>query len=102
MIHDMGQKDSLCVSELDEQDRSFDVVRVKYINLSSINSIILTMFKSSMGQKQTQIVYKIKTGANGNVMPFKIFKNLFPKLALEQLHATRDNAMVLKYTIFLF
>ena len=31
MIHDMGQEDHLHVSEPDEQDRSFDVVRVKKI-----------------------------------------------------------------------
>ena len=35
MIHDIGQDDDLHLVEPDEQDRSFDVVRVKYINLDN-------------------------------------------------------------------
>ena len=36
MIHDVGQEYDLCVSEPYQQDRSFDVVRVKYINLDNV------------------------------------------------------------------
>ena len=40
IIHDVGQEDDLHIGEPDEQDRSFDSVRVKYINLDSIKSYI--------------------------------------------------------------
>ena len=61
MIHYIGEEDNLCVGEPDEQDRSFDAVRVKYINLDSTKCIIFTKLESSMSQRQTCLVYKINT-----------------------------------------
>ena len=40
MAHNVNQDDNLHVEEWDEQDRRFDVVRVKYINVSSGKSNI--------------------------------------------------------------
>ena len=37
MIHNTGQEDHFCVTKPDELDRSFDVVRVKYIKLDNVN-----------------------------------------------------------------
>ena len=51
MIHDIGQGDNLCVSELDEQDRSFDAVNIKCISLDSVKSIIFTKLESSISQR---------------------------------------------------
>ena len=56
------------------QYRSFDVVRVKYINLDSVKSVIFYKLESSISQKQTCIAYRINTGANGNLLLFKVFK----------------------------
>ena len=41
-IHDVGQDDDLHIDEQEEQERSFDVVRLKYINLFGVKSIIFT------------------------------------------------------------
>ena len=65
MIHDIGQDGDSCVVEPEEQDRSFDVVRVKYIDLDSIKSIIFTDSESSTNQRQTHVVYNSDTGPNG-------------------------------------
>ena len=62
--------------EPEEQDRSFDVVRGKNINLGSVKSIIFTKLESSMSQRRAYIVYKVDTGANGNLMLLKMFKSL--------------------------
>ena len=72
MIHDAGQEDDLHVS--------FYVVRVKYINLDSVKSLIFTKLESSMSQIQTCKVYRIGIGADSNLMPLKIFKSLLPKV----------------------
>ena len=76
-IHDNGQNDDLDVGEHHEQDRSFDVVRVEYINLDSIKSTTFTKLESGTGQRQRHLVYKADTGADGNFIPFKIFKIYF-------------------------
>ena len=34
---------------------------------------------------------KLTSGVVGNLMPFKIFKCLFPKAVVELLHATKNN-----------
>ena len=41
-------------------------------------------------------MYKIDLGANGNIMPFKIFQSVFPRSMIETFHATNDNTVVLK------
>ena len=41
MIHDAGQEDDLHVGKPGKQDRSLDMVRLKYINLDS-KSLIFT------------------------------------------------------------
>ena len=57
-IHDIVQDDALHAAEQDKQERSFDAVRVKYINLDSIKSILFTKLellqakdKSTYGRK---------------------------------------------------
>ena len=51
IIHSTGQENSMHVSEPDEQDGNFGVVRVKYINLNGIRSVIFTKLESSMSQR---------------------------------------------------
>ena len=53
--NEIGQEGNLCIVEPEEQDRGFDVVGVKYINLDSIKFVIFTKLDSSMGQRQTCI-----------------------------------------------
>ena len=73
----------------EEHDRSFEMVSVKYINLDSIKSIIFNKLESRTSQRQTKITSKIDCWADGNLMPFKILKCLFPKSAVESLCVTK-------------
>ena len=94
MIHDIGQDADSCIVEPEEQDRSFDVVRVKYIDLDSIKSIIFTDLEFSTDQRQTHVVYNADTVPNGKLMPLNISR--CPKSTLEELCATKHNSVVLK------
>ena len=42
------------------QDQSFDVIRIRYINLDSIKLILFSKLESSPGQKQTKITYRLQ------------------------------------------
>ena len=75
-IHNIEQEGNLHVIEPGEQDKSFDVVRVKYINLDCIKSIIFTQEESGTGQRQTHIVCKVDIEDEGNLMPLRIFQTL--------------------------
>ena len=41
--------------------------------------VLFTKLESSISQRRVHITYKIDSGADGNLMPFKIFKTLFSK-----------------------
>ena len=47
MIHGVGHEDDLHVSEPDKQDKRFDAVRIKYINLDSVKSMLSTKLEFS-------------------------------------------------------
>ena len=98
-MNDGGQEDNLHVCKPDKQDRSFDVLRVNYIYLDSVGFVMFIKLESSMIQRKTHIVYKIDTGVDDNLMLFKLFKNLIPKLTLEQLHPTKAMLWFKKHTI---
>ena len=77
IIHTIDQSDCMHVDEQENQDRYFDVVRVKYINLDNVKSLIFTKLIYNTSQICTHIVYKVNTGAGGNLKPFKIFKHFY-------------------------
>ena len=85
MTHDIGQEGDLCIVELEEQDRKFDAVRVKYLNIDTIKSITFTKLESSTSQRQTCIVYIADTGADGNSMPLKMFQNTLSQVKIRRV-----------------
>ena len=46
----------------------------------------------------THIRHKIDLGADGKLMPFKVFKSLFPISTTVALHVTKDNVVLSKHT----
>ena len=40
--------------------------------------------------------YKVDTGSDGNIMPFYMYKQLFPRATVKQLAATKDTKIKLK------
>ena len=89
MICDVDKEGSLHTGEPSKQDRNSDAVGVKYINLNSVKFVIFTQLESTTSQRQTCIVYKVDTGAKGNLILLNIFKNLFPKSTMEELYTTQ-------------
>ena len=78
-IHNVRQDHEPPSMKRDHQDKSFDLVKIKYLNLDNLKSVIFTKLESSTSQRRVYITYKIDAGANGNLMPFKNFKTFFPK-----------------------
>ena len=62
---------------LEDQDLSFDMVRVKYINLNSLTFLPFTKLESSTSQGQTKVTYKIDSETDGN-----LFNSLFQKATI--------------------
>ena len=48
------------------------------------------------GNNKIAILYKIDTGSDGNIMPWHIFKELFPRLTEAELMKTIKNHIKLK------
>ena len=93
-FNETSQEDDLCTLELEEQDRSFDVVEVKYINPDSMKSIIFIILESSMSQRGNHIIYKIALGANCNLVPLQIFKP-FSHIKNRGVACNKNNMVVL-------
>ena len=75
---------------------------IKTVNLNSVQfnkncSILTANLKMSANQNTIIVPYKIDTGSNGNIMPAHMFKRLFPKVADEQLAASRNRHILLKH-----
>ena len=69
--------------------RISDSVNIRYLNFNSARSVIFTKFVSITSQERTQIIYKIDPRGDGNLMPFRVFKILFPKSTVPELHTTK-------------
>ena len=70
--------------------KNIDSVNMKYLNFYNVRSVIFTKVElSTRKKKRTWIMYKIETGSNGNLMPFKVLKILFPRSVIAELHATK-------------
>ena len=51
--------------------------------------MIFTKLQPSTGKRWDKVMYKIDSRADGNLIPLKIFKFLFPKSTTESLHAIK-------------
>ena len=87
-LHTVRQEDKPHQMKQELQNRSFDAVSIKYINIDNVTSVIFSKLESGISYR-TYIAYKIYSDADDNLMPFKISKSLFPKSTIEALHATK-------------
>ena len=70
--HNIRQDDKPWPVEQDQHDRNFDTVKIKYLNFDNVISIIFSKSELSTSQKRVCISYRIDSGSNGNLMPFKV------------------------------
>ena len=66
--------------------QEFDAVRAKIFNFHSVTSVILTKLKTKSSQRKDTCKYKIDTGSDGNLMPIRMYKMLFPHTNINELN----------------
>ena len=61
----------------------------------NVNTRMHTELGCEMSQNRSKQVFKIDTGADGNLMPITMFMKLYPKISLEALSKTVDKGITL-------
>ena len=72
-------KVELKLDKYTEEDGQIDTVKTDFINCNANSWIILAKLKTSSYQNSVNISYKIHTGSKSNILPFCIYKILFPR-----------------------
>ena len=58
----------------DSQDEEIDTISINSIYLNKNQSLITVHLEMQVGKNTVEILYKIDTGSEGNIMPLYIFK----------------------------
>ena len=82
--------------EIHKQGPGIKRENTNLISFNSNHSMIKARLKTLSKQATMMIPYKIHMGCNGNIMPFNIFKKLFPSTK-DTLAAMKDMAMLRAY-----
>ena len=61
------------------QEGKIETVSIDSVHLNRNWSLITVHLETQVGENITEILYKIDTGTEGNIMPLYILKNLFKK-----------------------
>ena len=96
LIHNVSKDDKSQPMKGDQQHRSFDSVKIKYLNYDNIKYVILTKLESCTSQRKVHITCKVDSGDDGNLMPLKSFKILLPKSTIQALHAIKKTSIMFK------
>ena len=51
-----------------QQDKSFDLVELKYLNFDNVKSVIFTKLEFNISQRRACMTNKIDSGTTGNLM----------------------------------
>ena len=66
--------------------KEFDMVRSKTFNFCSTRSTIIAKLKTESYQKKETCKYKMDTSNDGNLMPIRMYKMLFPYTNITDLN----------------
>ena len=91
MVNEMEQE--VCQ---EYKEDNIEMVRIHSICMNKNQLMITAKLDTCIGNNNMIIPYKIDTGSDGNIMPWYIFKNLFPKVTNSQLVKTIKNHIKLK------
>ena len=83
--------------DIHEQESDIKTVNVNFISFKSNHSMIIAKLKTSSKQATITVPYKFDTGCDGNIMPFNVFKKIFPNTIEDQLVATKDTIILIIY-----
>ena len=65
------------------------------VHFNNINTRMHTELGCEMSQSKSKQVFKVDTGADGNLMPITMFTKQYPKISLETLSKTIDKGITL-------
>ena len=67
------------------------------MHFNNVNTRIHTELGCETSQNRSKQVFKVDTGADGNLMPITMFMKLYPKISLEALSKTVDRGIMYAY-----
>ena len=65
------------------------------VHFNNVNMRMHTELGCEMSQNRSKQMFKIDTGADGNLIPITMFTKLYPKISLEMLAKTIDKGITL-------
>ena len=77
----MNQKNN----EMDELQEQVQSLFYHDVHFNNVNTIMHTELGCEMSQSRSKQVFKMDTGADGNLMPIAMFTKLYPRISLEVL-----------------
>ena len=83
--------------DIQEQEPGIKMVNINLITFNSNHSVIAAKLKTSSKQGTMMVPCKVDMGCDGNIMPFNIFKKLFPSTTEDTLVTTKDTTMLRTY-----
>ena len=79
-----------------DTSKDIESVSINSIQLNENHSILTANLKTSAGQSNIMVLYKIDTGSDGNIMSLHVYKKLFPIITNDRSAATINKNVVLK------
>ena len=79
-----------------EQGTDIELVNTNSIRFNANHSPTIANLKTSLNKVAITVPYKVDIGGNGNILPFYIYKTLFPRATVEQLAVTKDTKFKVK------
>ena len=83
--------------DIHEQEPGIKMVNISLISFNSNHSTIIAKLETSSKQATMTFPYKVDTGCDGNIMPFNIFKKLFPSNTEDTQVATKETTILRTY-----
>ena len=97
-FHEINESEDNGMDDLADQVQSLFYHDVHFNN---VNMRMHTELGCEMSQNRSKKVFKVDTGADGNLMPITMFMKLCPKISLETLAKTIDKGITPLHTITL-
>ena len=95
-VHEMHKEEEISVPNQEESNKRFDSVSTKSLMFHSMKLIIITYLESNTSQNRVKFANKKDTDSDGNLRPFQVFKILFPRSTMAELHTTINRSIMLK------
>ena len=84
------------IEDIQEQETDIEMVTINSIRYNFNLPKARANLNTSLDKVAISVFYKVYIGSNGSIMPFYIYKKLFPRATVEQLAARKDTKIKLK------